>query len=780
MKNKRVFALILGAALLWVWGIYSAVYAQNDQYDLALINLATQPDPVRVGQETAVTFSYTNAGEGATPESFEVWAQLIATYTETEPPVIFEPCVEQVPDVANLQPGANRSYTFQNCDLIFRNEGQHKFRVELLANELETNEGVGAYQALPGDANPDNNGITRNVIVGPYESNLPDSLGRLLAGLGMFFAVMAIVAVGTEVIIDSFKVAVGLKSKVTSLDALERYEKFIPGQLATLGVSAESQKQFEVMSRNMRTTLDSTLKPVNDFIEVKTLLKAGEFSQAISILESYQSPSNQAEAARKLAQAKANVKQVVAAGLGTLQQKLSLPEEFVGEIQTTADLKIEEFDGQNPDDVIKNLVNVFQTTEDWTLKIADGWLEEQRETFLSQGQTEVLGQFDSQVRPLLSGIGFSGDSIDSVKKQIALGLKTIDTQSESMTETYVSSLRGLLDSVEYRRYQTQSPSRKLWRLMRSWRYGWIFFSLVLALVLFFLLWLFTPIMATAGFYYPHYIGIFILVFLATSIFLLLFAWLGKWIFEKRTETSLQTINDALAKVKGEEGVYQGKKITKAQLEELKANREENNKKFLGENGIRSFLFNENGTILLKVETFFNYLRAGFDPDTYIDPYKFDQPELVKDYAEKVKGFEVTAETLAPYIQARTDQQQDEEKSRLRILRVISFVLGLALAYTLQIDAAVLLDAAVPGISNVINNVFYISGPQLHMIRPWLPADRALTAGIILTGLAAAAGSTFWHDRLGQLQAAKKGAEAVADATKSAQTMIQSGSQSDKS
>jgi hypothetical protein len=38
----------------------------------------------------------------------------------------------------------------------------------------------------------------------------------------------------------------------------------------------------------------------------------------------------------------------------------------------------------------------------------------------------------------------------------------------------------------------------------------------------------------------------------------------------------------------------------------------------------------------------------------------------------------------------------------------------------------------------------------------------ISAGIILTGFAASAGSKFWHDQLKQLQAAKKGAESAAE------------------
>jgi hypothetical protein len=134
---------------------------------------------------------------------------------------------------------------------------------------------------------------------------------------------------------------------------------------------------------------------------------------------------------------------------------------------------------------------------------------------------------------------------------------------------------------------------------------------------------------------------------------------------------------------------------------------------------------------------------------------------------------LTAETAARVVLLRTNQQQDEEKTRLRWMQAISVLVGLALAYILQIDAAELLDAAVPGIGDTINKVFYFSGQDLRdrLHWQWLDPEKAISAGIILTGFAASAGSKFWHDQLAQLQAAKKGTESAADLMKQAKQMV---------
>ncbi len=170
------------------------------------------------------------------------------------------------------------------------------------------------------------------------------------------------------------------------------------------------------------------------------------------------------------------------------------------------------------------------------------------------------------------------------------------------------------------------------------------------------------------------------------------------------------------------------------------------------------------TTLRRVETLWNLLRFGFDV-MQVNPDNFGQPESVSGYEQlsatsSQPDFKFSAETTAQFIMVRTDQQRDEETSRLRILRVMAIVVGLVLAYLLQIDVLRLLGEAFPGALDSLN-VIIISGSTLHAWRSWLPVEKTLTVGIVLTGFAASAGSAFWHDRLDKLQASKKGAQAAA-------------------
>jgi hypothetical protein len=104
------------------------------------------------------------------------------------------------------------------------------------------------------------------------------------------------------------------------------------------------------------------------------------------------------------------------------------------------------------------------------------------------------------------------------------------------------------------------------------------------------------------------------------------------------------------------------------------------------------------------------------------------------------------------------QHQEDQDSRVQWIRFTSVVVGIFLAYLLHIDSADLLAGLLPtATTNFLGTELMRSGTySLGLFN--LTLDRGITAGIILTGLAASAGSTFWHDQLSRLQTVKKAAE----------------------
>ena len=112
----------------------------------------------------------------------------------------------------------------------------------------------------------------------------------------------------------------------------------------------------------------------------------------------------------------------------------------------------------------------------------------------------------------------------------------------------------------------------------------------------------------------------------------------------------------------------------------------------------------------------------------------------------------------------------ESSSRIQQMRLTSVIVGVILAYFLQIDSADLLRDLFPQNANFLsmalvphNAAFFAwIGNKLHITM------YDLSAGVILTGLAASAGSGFWHDQLSRLQSVKKGAEAAYTAVQNLQ------------
>jgi hypothetical protein len=167
------------------------------------------------------------------------------------------------------------------------------------------------------------------------------------------------------------------------------------------------------------------------------------------------------------------------------------------------------------------------------------------------------------------------------------------------------------------------------------------------------------------------------------------------------------------------------------------------------------------------ETWWNKVKG-----TNLNPQGYEVPPTVWDMlGVPPENRQLTPENVASAVLGRTDQQRDEEASRQRWLRVISVIVGMLLAYMLQIDAAELLDKAVPGVGSVINSVFSFNGEALHAWWVRLPPQLSFTAGMVLTGLAASAGSSFWHDFLGRLQATKAVAEGAASVLRQAQDIV---------
>ena len=97
--------------------------------------------------------------------------------------------------------------------------------------------------------------------------------------------------------------------------------------------------------------------------------------------------------------------------------------------------------------------------------------------------------------------------------------------------------------------------------------------------------------------------------------------------------------------------------------------------------------------------------------------------------------------IAVYMAALRAKFAMDERKRITILRIIAAAIGITIAVMLKIDTFDIVGSLLP--TNV---------------RAILTASGGQFGGTVITGLAASAGSSFWHDQLGRLRAIKDSAK----------------------
>ncbi len=105
------------------------------------------------------------------------------------------------------------------------------------------------------------------------------------------------------------------------------------------------------------------------------------------------------------------------------------------------------------------------------------------------------------------------------------------------------------------------------------------------------------------------------------------------------------------------------------------------------------------------------------------------------------------------------KEKELENKRIRRTRFIAVLFGISIAYLLQIDSADLLQGLFPEGSNFLT-LTLLPDSFVGWVQSSFGFEQVfnVTAGVILTGLAASAGSGFWHDQLSRLQSVKKGVD----------------------
>ena len=158
-----------------------------------------------------------------------------------------------------------------------------------------------------------------------------------------------------------------------------------------------------------------------------------------------------------------------------------------------------------------------------------------------------------------------------------------------------------------------------------------------------------------------------------------------------------------------------------------------------------------------------WLPTGSDADAKVTAIqslttdaKMTEDQLLKNVRDLKQVADQAMESLGPGSKV-TQAQKDlalkfaslrrnyavNERNRITLLRIISAVIGIVVAITLRIDTFDILGVLFP--------------PEVRTI---LTQSNAHIGGMLITGLAASAGSSFWHDMLGRVRNLKDSVQGV--------------------
>lgn len=732
----RRYWLLIVSLVLWL-GWQTAVSAQSS----ITITTITQPTgSVEAGEEIGINITYEVGGD----QPIAADAQYIidvGLLDDATPPQTVASCRDLLTGIQGLQPGQDNSY---RCQTAVPAAGSYTITAQI----LDSGGAVVASQSSQ-----------TSLSVDEANNILPSGVVQIFAGLAIFSAIMLIVAVGTETVIDSVKVALGLKRKISSLDALHQLGAYLPGELADFGVAQAGQKQVATLLGEMQ----QVVIPVTKLPDLSAAVQAGNLTEALGVLQAMAPDSTAVSQLVQNAQTLvANINQQLNAvtqpiatlldglkqGLETVQASpplqpylaaLTLPQQMsqLDQFKTTLEgLQVDAADVTAVQHQLLTLISQIKAWGDTLRDLAAGvakrltgdWLKKERNQLVGQGEATILAGFDDGVAPLLSLFRFADPQlVAETRAALQTSLQTAVQRTQATTDAYLSSVANLLEAVEIRRHETQSPLRKLWRRLRGAgaAYGTAALWLVTTLFMSLLLYLLRPSQPFGPDFGQG--GVWAAVVLAI------------------TAVSGYLIHS----LKHQRGGIQP--------------------------DLQNWLFGkpESPTVLSYIEVLWNWLHG----QTQLDPTDFSAPDsLAEAVAKSLPGvdpasFQLTPANLAQVVLLRSNQQADEEKTRLRLTRFTAMIVGAVLAYLLQIDAATLLDKAMPGTATAVNQLFVIPGPMLHARWAWMPSQLNITPGIILTGLAASAGSAFWHEQLERLQAARQLTQTAVQIAKGAQTAV---------
>lgn len=307
-------------------------------------------------------------------------------------------------------------------------------------------------------------GITTPIVWAAPPTQEPsalDSLGEALGILGLFAAMMAILAAGTEIVVDTIKIPLGFKSKMTYQEAMDNLEKLLPGKLEKLEVGAQAERQLTDTIAAMR----ELLQPVGDAQEFLNNLQEGKLKEATTQLLGWINVTDDVQ--KRASDVADRVTNGLTGVVGQVAQALSLSSDVTQQATTALTSVVKgaaagisgQITPENAAEVLSEGVKFLQT---WTPALVVEWVRTQTGLLADQGTGKLMEAFETQVKPQLKDLGFKDDQITEIGEKLHESLDKLEAGAMQDMETYLSALRDLLTQVEERREKTQSAVRKFW------------------------------------------------------------------------------------------------------------------------------------------------------------------------------------------------------------------------------------------------------------------------------------------------------------------------------
>ena len=287
------------------------------------------------------------------------------------------------------------------------------------------------------------------------ETSLPGELGRVFAVLSVFIVTMFTMAIGTEIVVDVFKLILGLESKPTARKTLEEYEKVLPGTLSSLGLGMEAQQRLQHQLADLKALLEPVFRVEDAVINLQT----------DSLKQTLDQLFGSGATAVQINQATTTLKGRLSHMLTMLAANLSLNETAVQPLLLLLNNQIDataaNLSQLTPEDLTRQLNRLINDN------LADPithWTRSQIATLQQKTYAQARLEYE-KLLPTLETSGLSPRTVQQIKIQLESFLEQM--QKAEVGHAYLDALNDLLSNLEKQRNAIRSHVRRFWEWLQK-------------------------------------------------------------------------------------------------------------------------------------------------------------------------------------------------------------------------------------------------------------------------------------------------------------------------